>query len=83
MKELSEDEARALIAGYNQHTEPKYPWDQWMNGSWWLIKQGEDFDSQIESLRTGLLNRARRHGVPVKVHKRGDTLLFKFSKTEK
>jgi hypothetical protein len=82
MPRLTESQAKALIGNKDQYTEFKYPWNDWMDGNWWLIKKGEDYTSQTDSLRTGLLNRGRRHGMPVEVHKRGDTLLFKFTGTE-
>ena len=44
----------------------KYPWRLWTNGETWRICQGEDFDVEVETMRTGLHNRARNDGLRVK-----------------
>lgn len=41
---------------------PIYPWDEWLDGSTWLLTKGEDFDIQIESMRQSIYNMARRRG---------------------
>jgi hypothetical protein len=48
--------------------EEKYPWKKWFDGSVWLIKQGEDFDVDIESMRSAIYMAASRHEVKVRTH---------------
>ena len=48
--------------------EEKYPWDKWFDGSVWLLKQGEDFDVDIESMRSAVYMAASRHGIKVRTH---------------
>lgn len=42
--------------------KPKYPWDEWMDGATWLIKEGEDFSISTASMLRSLHVRAWRHG---------------------
>lgn len=37
----------------------RHPWDEWTDGDVWKITQGEDFQSDIESMRTQLYGKAR------------------------
>lgn len=39
---------------------PRYPWDQVMDGQYWELKRGEDFDD-LERCRTAALMYANRH----------------------
>lgn len=53
-----------------QRTQPiynKYPWEQWLNGSMWLLLEGEDYpDGQMTSFRNYLYDYCYRHGIVVK-----------------
>jgi hypothetical protein len=48
--------------------EEKYPWKKWFDGSVWLIKQDEDFDVDIESMRSAVYMAAARHKLKVRTH---------------
>lgn len=78
-RELDDQEAREIIDSIEFDTTTKYPWAQWTNGNWWLIKKGEDYERNTDSMRTGITNRAKRHSMKAEVYKRGDTVLFRFS----
>lgn len=40
-----------------------YPWEQWMDGSAWRIRRGEDFQVSAESMAQHIRNRARDRGM--------------------
>lgn len=40
-----------------------YPWDEWMDGSAWRIRRGEDFEVSAESMAQHIRNRARDGGM--------------------
>ena len=48
----------------------RYPWHRWLNGSMWLLVQGEDFDGETEDdtnkFRRYLLAYAQNHNIRVK-----------------
>ena len=48
--------------------EEKYPWKEWFNGGVWHIKQGSDFDVDINSMRSCIYTAAKRHNKKVKTH---------------
>ena len=64
---------------FQREYSTKYPWDQWTDGEWWMIRKDEDFDTSTSSMRSMLMTHAKRHGMTVKVIKRLDCLTFKFS----
>lgn len=39
-----------------------YPWDEWLDGSAWRIRRGEDFTVAPESMATQIRNTARDRG---------------------
>jgi len=41
----------------------KYHFDQWFNGQWWKLTEGEDFHKPIERMRTYAFVRARQLGL--------------------
>ena len=43
----------------------RYPWDEWLDGSPWALKQGEDFDAK----RATVISNAR-----IQAEKRGGTV---------
>lgn len=78
-QELTEEEARLALGGTKSSANgAKYPWADWTNGSWWKIVKGEDYERETGSMRTALVIHARRHSMKVMVHKRGDSLFFRF-----
>jgi hypothetical protein len=57
----------------------KYPWAEWTDGEWWMIRKDEDFDVSTGSMRSMLMTHAKRHSMKVQVIKRLDCLTFKFT----
>lgn len=61
----------------------KYPWDDWQNGKWWTIEQGEDFQCSVRAMRDQLHVRARATGVRVKTHTdKTSKIVFTFQKAD-
>lgn len=40
-----------------------YPWEQWMDGSAWRIRRGEDFDVSPETMAQHVRNTMRARGL--------------------
>lgn len=59
--------------------QTKYPWDQWTDGEWWMIRRYDDFEVATSSMRSMLMTHAKRHSKTVQVVKRLDCLTFKFT----
>lgn len=59
--------------------QSKYPWVEWTDGEWWMIRKDEDFDVSTGSMRSMLMTHAKRHSMTVQVVKRLDCLAFKFT----
>lgn len=61
-----------------------HPWDEWADGSAWMIHQGTDFTSQLESMRVRLYGKARELGcdLDIQVDKQAQTITFQFTKKE-
>ena len=55
-----------------------HPWHEWADGSVWKIKQGEDFQGDLESMRTQLYGKARtlQKVVELVVDKDDQTITF-------
>lgn len=51
---------------FERRGQPKYPWDQWTDGSTWEVVQGEDFDCQPGSLVVYLYHKANQIGKRVR-----------------
>jgi hypothetical protein len=59
---------RDLITWPSRFNEPKYPWDDWFDGSIWRLHQYQDFDVHVESMRSAVYMAADRMGYRVKTH---------------
>jgi hypothetical protein len=57
-----------------------HPWEEWTDGSVWLIKRHEDFPGKVESLRVRLYSKARELGkaLDILVDKKAETITFRF-----
>jgi hypothetical protein len=44
----------------------RYPWDQWLDGSPWALKQGEDFDAKPATVRSNARIQAEKRGGTVR-----------------
>lgn len=51
-----------------------YPWDEWLDGSVWLLKQGEDFQTSVNAFRATAHVAGKRRGVKVATRKRDEGL---------
>lgn len=67
-QEAPKPRLRDLITWPQRYNESKYPWDQWFDGSIWRLKQYEDFEVHVESMRSAIYMAATRKGVKVKTH---------------
>jgi hypothetical protein len=43
-------------------SEPRYPWDEWLDGSVWELEQGRDFTSKVPTFRANAQTQARKRG---------------------
>lgn len=60
-----------------------YPWAEWLDGSAWRIRRGEDFEVSAESMAAQIRIRAAREGRTVYARcPDGDTVEFQFSGQE-
>jgi hypothetical protein len=44
----------------------KYPWDEWLDGSIWLLRKDEDYSSTTLSFRATISKTAKREGKKVR-----------------
>lgn len=49
-----------------------YPWDEWLDGSHWLLARGEDFKTEPHSFRSAIYAACTRRGVKATVSVKGD-----------
>ncbi len=76
--DMRTDDEIAAKAGRRLHVRPAprradaYPWAQWEDGEWWLIKRGEQFRCTPAGMRSTLRSRAERSGTAVDVVLRPD-----------
>jgi hypothetical protein len=64
---------------------PKYPWDEWTDGSIWELRGGQDFEVAAYAMQAMLHGKARKLGLTVKTRsyesEQGDEILvFQFQK---
>ena len=62
------------IPGSRAGGVPKYPWEEWLDGSLWKLIQGKDFECKPESMHSVAKTAARNRHVAVEVHQRGDRI---------
>ena len=63
---------------FTNQSRDKYPWDKWADGQIWQITKGQDFEVDIQAMRSMLHNRSRYHGMLLRTKIDGDTLTFQF-----
>jgi len=59
--------------GLNGRRE-KYPWDEWLDGSIWLLTRGLDFAVTVENFRAVAFAAAKRNGLALRTTRDGDHL---------
>jgi|TARA_B100000470_G_scaffold91968_1_gene70933 hypothetical protein len=79
-KRLTEEEALQLHSKYRV-PQWRYPWDEWLDGSWWLIERGKDYHIKTKSMRKLIYDKRRKaadgsRGVTTHALTE-DTILFK------
>lgn len=63
----------------SRHARTKYEWAEWMDGSVWQIKQGEDYTCSTVSMKGHIYSHAFKNNVKVRVRQTDDqTLAFQF-----
>lgn len=59
-----------------------YPWEEWQDGSAWLILQGEDFEVDLKSMQSQLYLRAKASNMQVRAQLQTDPnrpgIVFRF-----
>ena len=60
--------------------QPQYPWDEWMDGSIWEAKQGEDFTTSLQSFAMTVLKKgaATNRKVATRRDTEKNTVTFQF-----
>ena len=72
-KQLDDLEAQLIIHRINRHI---YPWDEWLNGSWWLLKEGEDYHSSTKGFRQRIYRKQNKWG-RIRTRVVGKTILIR------
>jgi hypothetical protein len=81
-KRLTEEEAQERLGEADFALYGRYPWAQWTDGSWWQIDKKTDFLIDTDNMRRTLVLHGQRHSMKAHVHRRGDTLIFRFTDNE-
>jgi hypothetical protein len=64
---------------FKKHPRSKYNWDEWTDGSTWLIEQGEDFDASVVSMKGHIYSHAFKNNRKVRVRTVSETAIaFQF-----
>ncbi len=56
----------------------KFPWDEWLDGSIWRLKRGEDFDITPAGFRAGMQYNANKRGGKVRTRREGENFVIQF-----
>lgn len=75
-RKLEPDEAQALFA--TQVKKAKYPWDQWADGSAWLLKRGEDYTVTDRAIRVTAAANARKRNLRVRTAMTEEGVVIQF-----
>jgi len=55
-----------------------YPWNEWLDGGWWLIEEGKDYHIKTKSMRKLIYDKRKRWGGHMITHcLTENTILFK------
>ena len=66
--QVDKNEILSQIEFPKPHTEEKYPWGEWFDGSVWLLKYTEDYDVDTKSFRSAVYMAAKRYKKNVRTH---------------
>jgi len=75
---LTTEQILAFTGDETPGSTRRYPWHEWVDGSWWLVRQGTDYVVSTESMRRAITMHGKRKCVPVEVYRRGEALAFRF-----
>ena len=67
------------LESYEFSRRGRYPWGEWMDGSIWRCKRGEDFSATAKSFQGMVRLKAARNGKKVITRVEGDSVVFQFS----
>jgi len=56
---------------------PVYDFQQWLNGQWWRLKQGTDFNCSVDSMADMVRRNAKKAGWLVEIHKEEDAIVVR------
>jgi hypothetical protein len=54
--------AERLTEAPERYSRPRYPWDEWADGSWWAASWGRDFVCSLEGFRALVHETAKKRG---------------------
>jgi hypothetical protein len=55
--------ARMLQEDLTPRNRDIYPWDKWLNGATWVLKEGTDFTCTVPTLQAQAYQMARNRGL--------------------
>lgn len=65
----------------SHHRNSKHPWDTWLDGRVWKIKQGEDCTVETDKFTRSVYAAARNRGLKARIRVlNGDTLVIQARK---
>jgi hypothetical protein len=75
------EKLEAFPVRHNGSRRPgKYPWDEWLDGSVWQLKRGEDFDILPKSMLQMARTNASHRRLSVRTHHNGDIVVIQASR---
>lgn len=57
----------------------KYDWDNWADGTTWLIERGKDYSVSDSAFQAAAYQAARRRGLELRTAVHGDGVVVEFS----
>ena len=64
-KRMTYEDIKAFHLEHPGYEKWMYPWNEWLDGSWWLIKQGEDYFIKTKSMRKLIYDKKLKWGGPI------------------
>ena len=77
-KRVTDEEVESLYAKHREFYKWMYPWNDWLDGGWWIIEKGIDYYTPTKSMRKLIHDKKVRWGGHI--HTRliaQDTILFR------
>jgi hypothetical protein len=70
------------VEGKGRGAPRKYPWDEWMDGSCWLLNAGVDYTTATRVFQATVFKHAERHGYTVSTKQVEGGIAIQFTKPE-